>query len=83
MEETLGRVQKQSYNINFNKRFIRKLGNIKRLWKIKHIHGQQEKTGNKTLYVDVKDGNGKVTRKSMSYTIKEEEKPKTVLFCSR
>jgi len=28
-------------------------------------------TGNKTLYVDVKDSNGQVTRKSMSYTIKE------------
>ena len=28
------------------------------------------KTGNKTLYVDVKDSNGKVTRKSISYTIK-------------
>ena len=27
------------------------------------------KTGNKTLYVDVKDSNGQVTRKSMSYTI--------------
>ena len=28
------------------------------------------KVGNKTLYVDVKDSNGQVTRKSMSYTIK-------------
>ena len=28
------------------------------------------KTGNKTLYVDVKDTNGKVTRKSMAYTVK-------------
>ncbi|MCI6190597.1 MAG: peptidoglycan DD-metalloendopeptidase family protein, partial [Clostridium sp.] len=28
------------------------------------------KTGTKTLYVDVKDSNGKVTRKSMSYTVK-------------
>jgi len=28
------------------------------------------KAGNKTLYVDVKDGNGKVTRKSMTYTVK-------------
>ena len=27
-------------------------------------------TGNKTLYVDVKDTNGKVTRKSMAYTVK-------------
>ncbi|MCI6190714.1 MAG: MucBP domain-containing protein, partial [Clostridium sp.] len=31
-------------------------------------------TGTKTLYVDVKDSNGKVTRKSMSYTVKAEEK---------
>ena len=38
------------------------------------------KTGNKTLYVDVKDGNGQVTRKSMSYTVKEVEKPKVVSF---
>ncbi|MCI6189283.1 MAG: GBS Bsp-like repeat-containing protein, partial [Clostridium sp.] len=30
--------------------------------------------GTKTLYVDVKDSNGKVTRKSMSYTVKEEAK---------
>ena len=29
------------------------------------------KTGTKTLYVDVKDSNGKVTRKSMSYTVKQ------------
>ena len=28
------------------------------------------KAGNKTVYVDVKDSNGKVTRKSISYTIK-------------
>ena len=28
------------------------------------------KVGNKTLYVDVKDSNGQVTRKSMSYTVK-------------
>ena len=28
------------------------------------------KAGNKTLYVDVKDTNGKVTRKSMAYTVK-------------
>ncbi|MCI6188541.1 MAG: hypothetical protein MR691_01135, partial [Clostridium sp.] len=32
------------------------------------------KTGTKILYVDVKDSNGKVTRKSMSYAVKEEEK---------
>ena len=38
------------------------------------------KTGNKTLYVDVKDGNGQVTRKSMSYTVKEVEKPNVVSF---
>ncbi|MEI3337463.1 MAG: TIM-barrel domain-containing protein [Clostridium sp.] len=38
------------------------------------------KTGNKTLYVDVKDGNGQVTRKSMSYTVKEVEKPDVVSF---
>ena len=37
-------------------------------------------TGNKTLYVDVKDSNGKVTRKAMSYTVKEAEKPKVVSF---
>ena len=29
------------------------------------------KTGNKTLYVDVKDSNGKVTRASMSYKVEE------------
>ena len=29
------------------------------------------KAGTKTLYVDVKDSNGKVTRKSMSYTVKQ------------
>jgi hypothetical protein len=28
------------------------------------------KLGNKTLYVDVKDSNGQVTRKSMNYVIK-------------
>ena len=28
-------------------------------------------TGNKTLYVDVKDENGKVTRESMNYTVKK------------
>ena len=38
------------------------------------------KIGNKTLYVDVKDGNGQVTRKSMSYTVKEVEKPNVVSF---
>ncbi|MCI7444071.1 MAG: hypothetical protein MSA89_13490, partial [Clostridium sp.] len=32
------------------------------------------KTATKTLYVDVKESNGKVTRKSMSYTVKEEAK---------
>ena len=32
------------------------------------------KIGTKTLYVDVKDSNGKVERKSMSYTVKEETK---------
>ncbi|MCI6190857.1 MAG: VCBS domain-containing protein, partial [Clostridium sp.] len=31
------------------------------------------KIGTKTLYVDVKDSNGKVTRKSMSYTVKAVE----------
>ncbi|MCI6190137.1 MAG: leucine-rich repeat protein, partial [Clostridium sp.] len=36
------------------------------------------KTGNKTLYVDVKDSNGKVERKSMSYTVKEEAKAPVV-----
>ena len=39
-------------------------------------------TGNKTLYVDVKDSNGKVTRKAMSYTVKEAEKPKVVSFAA-
>ena len=37
-------------------------------------------TGNKTLYVDVKDSNGQVTRKSMSYTIKEIAKPVVSTF---
>ena len=37
-------------------------------------------TGNKTLYVDVKDSNGQVTRKSMSYTVKEVEKPVVSTF---
>ena len=36
------------------------------------------KVGNKVLYVDVKDGNGQVTRKSMNYTIKEAVKPPVV-----
>ena len=36
------------------------------------------KAGNKTIYVDVKDSNGKVTRASMSYTIKAEAKPPVV-----
>ncbi|MCI6188633.1 MAG: leucine-rich repeat protein [Clostridium sp.] len=36
----------------------------KYIWTTKQI-------GNKTLYVDVKDENGKVTRKSMSYTVKK------------
>ena len=29
-----------------------------------------KQTGNKTLYVDVKDSNGQVTRKSMNYIVK-------------
>ena len=37
------------------------------------------KTGNKTLYVDVKDSNGKVTRASMSYTVKAAA-PKVTSF---